>query len=222
MRYPDTMPRKQKLKVYRTPIGFHDAYVAAPSQKAALKAWGSDADLFARGIAETVTDQGLIREPLEKPGTIIRRPRGTSAEHLAALPKDEPTPRPRSPSPDDDEGPPPRPRRRATGAGTSRRAPVHKGELRAPVAARPTDESKKESPAESRPSRVRLEEAERALERAQAEHKDAIAEIRHREIELRQTRLDLEKRHEAEIAKLQASLAKVRDRYRAALEKWRD
>lgn len=34
------MPRKQKLKVYRTPIGFHDAYVAAPSQKAALKAWG--------------------------------------------------------------------------------------------------------------------------------------------------------------------------------------
>ena len=32
-----------KLKVYRTPIGFHDAYVAAPSQKAALDAWGSDA-----------------------------------------------------------------------------------------------------------------------------------------------------------------------------------
>ena len=27
--------RATKLKVYRTPIGFHDAYVAAPSQKAA-------------------------------------------------------------------------------------------------------------------------------------------------------------------------------------------
>ena len=26
------------LKVYRTPIGFHDAYVAAPSKKAALRA----------------------------------------------------------------------------------------------------------------------------------------------------------------------------------------
>lgn len=32
--------RNRKLKVYRTPIGFHDAYVAAPSQKAALEAWG--------------------------------------------------------------------------------------------------------------------------------------------------------------------------------------
>ena len=30
------MPRK--LKVFRTPTGFHDAYVAAPSRKAALEA----------------------------------------------------------------------------------------------------------------------------------------------------------------------------------------
>ena len=44
------------LKVYRTPIGFHDAYVAAPSQKAALAAWGADANLFARGSAEQVTE----------------------------------------------------------------------------------------------------------------------------------------------------------------------
>jgi hypothetical protein len=44
--------RTQKLKVYRTPIGFHDAYVAAPSKKAALEASGSDANLFVRGIAE--------------------------------------------------------------------------------------------------------------------------------------------------------------------------
>ena len=41
----------RKLKVFRTPIGFHDAYVAAPSQKAALQAWGTDTDLFARGVA---------------------------------------------------------------------------------------------------------------------------------------------------------------------------
>ena len=51
------------LKVYRTPIGFHDAYVAAPSQKAALQAWGSDANLFARGVAELVTDPALTAEP---------------------------------------------------------------------------------------------------------------------------------------------------------------
>lgn len=33
----------RKLKVFCTPIGFHDAYVAAPSQKAALEVWDTDA-----------------------------------------------------------------------------------------------------------------------------------------------------------------------------------
>lgn len=79
--------RKQKLKVFRTPIGFHDAYVAAPSQKAALEAWGSDADLFARGSAEEVTDPELMKAPLESPGTIVKVLRGTKAEQLAALKK---------------------------------------------------------------------------------------------------------------------------------------
>ena len=73
-----------KLKVYRTPIGFHDAYVAAPSQKAALLAWGSDADLFARGIAELVTDEELIAAPLASPGKVIRKLRGTTDEQLEA------------------------------------------------------------------------------------------------------------------------------------------
>lgn len=31
------------LKVYRTPIGYHGAYVAAAGQKAALAAWSADA-----------------------------------------------------------------------------------------------------------------------------------------------------------------------------------
>jgi hypothetical protein len=83
------MPRAQKLKVYCTPIGFHDAYVAAPSQKAALEAWGSDANLFARGIAEQVTDPKLTAAPLAQPGQVIRRLRGTAAEHVAALPADQ-------------------------------------------------------------------------------------------------------------------------------------
>jgi hypothetical protein len=74
------MARKQKLQVYRTPIGFHDAYVAAPSQKAALAAWGSDADLFARGVADVVTDPELTREPLENPGEVIKRLRGSAEE----------------------------------------------------------------------------------------------------------------------------------------------
>lgn len=75
------MPRK--LKVFRTPIGFHDAYVAAPSRKAALAAWGSDADLFARGVAEEVTDPALMSDALASPGEVVRRSRGTAAEQLA-------------------------------------------------------------------------------------------------------------------------------------------
>lgn len=77
------MPRK--LKVFRTPIGFHDAYVAAPSQKAALEAWGSDSNLFARGTAEQVTDPKLTAEPLEHPGEVIRVSRGDLKAQLKAL-----------------------------------------------------------------------------------------------------------------------------------------
>lgn len=76
----------RKLKVYRTPIGFHDAYVAAPSQKAALQAWGTDTDLFARGVAEQVTDAALMEEPLAHPGKVIRKTRGSVDDHMAALP----------------------------------------------------------------------------------------------------------------------------------------
>lgn len=79
-----------RLKVYRTPIGFHDAYVAAPSQKTALEAWGADANLFARGVAELVTDPALTAELLAHPGQVIRKLRGTAAEQLAAWPPDAP------------------------------------------------------------------------------------------------------------------------------------
>lgn len=94
-----------KLKVYRTAAGFHDAYVAAPSQKAALKAWGSDHDLFARGIAEMVTDPALTAEPLAHPGEVIRRSRGSADEQLAALPDSKPKPRRKA-----DPAPAPKPR----------------------------------------------------------------------------------------------------------------
>lgn len=83
------MPRK--LKVFRTPTGFHDAYVAAPSRKAALLAWGADADLFARGTAEEVTDSRLMAEPLKHPGDIVRVSRGDLAAQLKAF---EPRKRP--------------------------------------------------------------------------------------------------------------------------------
>lgn len=92
------MAKAAKLKVFRTPIGFHDAYVAAPSMKAALEAWGSGTNLFAAGAAEVVTDPELMRQPLDRPGEVIRKARGTDAEHVKALgasgKKDRPSPDP--------------------------------------------------------------------------------------------------------------------------------
>jgi hypothetical protein len=78
------------LKVFRTAIGFHDAYVAAPTMKAALEAWGADRNLFASGRAERVTDAKLIRAPLADPGKVIKVLRGTEAEQFAALEKAAP------------------------------------------------------------------------------------------------------------------------------------
>jgi hypothetical protein len=78
------MPRA--LKVYRTSTGFYDAYVAATTKKAALRAWGAGKDLFAIGAAELVTDPALTAEPLASPGTVVKRSRGNLAQQLAAMP----------------------------------------------------------------------------------------------------------------------------------------
>jgi hypothetical protein len=103
------MPRK--LKVFRTAIGFDDAYVAAPSRKAALDAWGAEADLFARGVAEEVTDAKLTKAPLAKPGEVIRVSRGDLSQHLKALPrkaKRKVAPAPAKPAKKAKPRPPPR------------------------------------------------------------------------------------------------------------------
>jgi hypothetical protein len=106
---------KRPLKVFRTSIGFQDAYVAATSRKAALEAWGTTKDLFAAGLAELVSDARLTKAPLAQPGAIIRIARGTTAQHLAAA-KPVRVPRPETHEPEaaraDDEPPPPLQKRR--------------------------------------------------------------------------------------------------------------
>lgn len=159
-----------KLKVYRTPIGFHDAYVAAPSQKAALQAWGSDRDLFARGVAEVVTDPGLAAEALAQPGIVIKRSRGTAAEQIAALP---PTParraRPEAPA---DEGE--RPQRKPRAAPAPKPKPDR-------TALREAEDALAEAQARHRSEdrALRAEEAalakrRRAMEREQADERDRL------------------------------------------------
>ena len=227
----------RKLKVYRTPIGFHDAYVAAPNQKAALKAWGADVDLFARGVAELVTDDSLTREPLERPGEVIRRRRGTDAENLAALPKAKRPVARRTALPDEDEGPPPRRRQSArTAAVPSRRraSPAAETEPEKPAErpsrrdnARVSDAArapKKPAPRRrtARPSRAKLEEAEAALERSERDHTGAIDAIRQEERALQEKRRDLQRKHEAEVETLEETIDRERRRYGEGLAKWRE
>jgi hypothetical protein len=172
------MPRKSALKVFRTPIGFHDAYVAVPSRKAALAAWGADADLFARGAAELVEDLELVREPLAHPGKVIRRLRGTVEEQVAALPA----------------------------------APVRPP---SPTPAKPRERKKP-----PKPDRSALIEAELALDAIRQRHANERDDLAGRRAELDRERVCQKDRQAGELAKAEAKLAVVRDRYEQALRKW--
>lgn len=173
----------RKLKVFRTAIGFHDAYVAAPSQKAALEAWGATNNLFAIGSAEVVDDKDLMEEPLASPGKVIRRIRGSLEEHLAA------------------------------------------GSERKKVKARqttPTKPSRKAKTAKPRPSRDKLDQAEVALEAAQADAASEMEAFDRRAADLRRERAAAEVRRAKAIAQLERELDRVRTRYERALQRWRD
>ncbi|MBW6527113.1 hypothetical protein KZ813_09710 [Sphingomonas sp. RHCKR7] len=184
----------RKLKVFRTPAGFHDAYVAAPSRRAALVAWGADADLFARGVAEEVTDAALMEEPLAHPGEVVRRSRGSAAEQLAALPPDRPK-RARAAAAAEEEGPPRRGRAARAKAATKPPAP--------------------------RPSRADLEAAEAALEQEDARRRAEEKALAERQAALDRERREAGRRHERERARLDAARERAAGAYAAAVEAWR-
>jgi hypothetical protein len=182
------MPRK--LKVFRTAIGFHDAYVAAPSRKAALAAWGTDKDLFARGAAEEVSDPGLTAAPLARPGTVIRTLRGGTAENLAALGK---------------------PAKRARKPADKPRAPTSSP---APAPAPPP-------PPPPRPSRVAVERAANALERATAKHAAAWDRLARRRAALEREEQALRTAQRAERELLEAAHGEAKAAHDEALRAWR-
>ena len=189
------MARATKLKVYRTAIGFHDAYVAAPSQKAALEAWGSDKDLFGRGVAEIVTDPALTEEPLASPGKVVRRLRGTADEQMAALPPDKPRRDVRSKGSDQAVARP----TRAT-------------------AAPPRAAKRKPKPA---PSRAKLVAAEEALTIFDAQARERLDELERREAALVKERTTLLSVQETDRARLARRLDHEREGYDGAIARWR-
>jgi hypothetical protein len=188
------MAAPKKLKVFRTAIGFHDAYVAAPSKKAALEAWGSTRDLFASGAAERVEDPDLMRAPLAEPGVVIRRSRGGLAEQLAALPADQP----KGKRPAAEPEPSSRPTAKA-----------------AKIKGRPRPKPK------PKPDRAPLDRAEEALSAAERHHADERAALDAREAELRRDRRALEKHQSGELTKLRGKRDEVRAAYDRAMKDWR-
>lgn len=205
------MARKQKLKVFRTPAGFHDAYVAAPSQKAALKAWGSDADLFARGIAEVVTDEALTREPLERPGEVIKRARGTAAEHMASLPRTSGKGKSSAGKTDQWDDDPTHPTKRTARTSRSRRAAAKP---------EPSPKPKPKPKPKPRPSREKLEQAEHTLADLVKAQDAAEAEIRKRQRALDQERRKLEEANERERTAAERAVEREREARSARLNRW--
>lgn len=190
------MARSPKLKVYRTPIGFHDAYVAAPSQKAALEAWGSDTNLFASGAAERIDDPELMREPLANPGKVIRRLRGTMAEHMAALPKDKARSRKTSKS-----------RSAETSASPPRKAK--------PAIRKPPPKPK------PRPDRQPLTRIEAELAEIEKRHERERSALGRKQAELDRERRALERDQAREHDSVERRVAAAREKYDRAMRAWR-
>jgi hypothetical protein len=67
----------RKLKVFQAQFGFYDTVVAAPSQAAALRAWGVNQNLFASGEATITTDEAAVAAATAHPETPLRRAVGS-------------------------------------------------------------------------------------------------------------------------------------------------
>lgn len=188
------MSRAQKLKVYRTAAGFNDAYVAAPSQKAALEAWGSDRDLFARGIAELVTDPALTAEPLASPGVVVKHSRGTTAEQINAMPDPEP--------------------RTQQKEGSDRpKASKHSTKSKPPAPSKPAPKPK--------PSSEKLEAAEAKLEAVKSDYAGRMKALADQEAKLARERRVLAKREREDVGEADAAVQEERQSYDDAMREWR-
>jgi hypothetical protein len=80
----------RKLKVFQAQFGFFDTVVAASSQAAALRAWGTHQNLFASGEATIATDEAAIVAATAHPEIPLRRAVGSSdafALEPTSLPK---------------------------------------------------------------------------------------------------------------------------------------
>ncbi|WP_132392559.1 hypothetical protein [Novosphingobium sp. PhB165] len=169
--------------------------MAAPSQKAALAAWGADSNLFLQGMAEKVDDPAFMNAPLADPGKVIKVPRGSPQEHLLALTQ--------TAAPKANAG-----SKKPPGASSPR------------TSGRPSAIHRKR-PTPPRPSRAALDAFEAELER----HDQALAEeLAELEAERKRIADEIAERRETAgkaRARLSSRLEKARSTHEAAMERWR-
>ena len=72
-----TKPKARKLKVFQAQFGFYDTVVAAPSQAAALRAWGIHQNLFTSGEAKQTSDAAAVKAALAHPEVPLKRAVGS-------------------------------------------------------------------------------------------------------------------------------------------------
>lgn len=203
----------RKLKTYQTSLGFFDLAIAAPSMKAALKAWGADSNLFHQGAAKESDDPNVIKATLKKPGVVLRRAVGSvgsfgeHAELLFDLDGGRPTKatrklirhRPKKS---------PAPLRPADNAAERKAALTYEREQKRRDLERAREEAIRQKERERRQQAV--DKAQGALDKAEGEHAERAAAIQ-RELEA------LEKRSQVEDARWH----KEKERLETALRRTR-
>jgi hypothetical protein len=71
----------QKLKVFQARFGFYDVVVAAPSQAAAQRVFGTRQNLFASGDAKVTLEKEVVAAATARPGALLRRAIGSTAPY---------------------------------------------------------------------------------------------------------------------------------------------
>jgi hypothetical protein len=201
----------RKLKTYQTSLGFFDLAIAAPSMAAALRAWGSDTNLFQQGFARETDDPAIVAATLARPGVVLRRPVGSDGAFSedAELPKELPvdkvkerTAKQRAPS-----GEPPAPKvddkaAREAALAFEREQKRRESERRKEEAAREKERKRREQA---------IATAETASEEAKRDHETKVEEIERDRAELDRRAQAEDARWEKQKEKLEAALRRARD-----------
>ncbi len=154
-----------RLKVFQAHMGFFDSVVAAPSQKAALEAWGTRQNLFGEGLAAPTDDADAVKAAMEQPGVVLKRAAGSKARFSRDAEAPDAPPRPAKMKP-------------AKATGGSKPAPARPKPDRSALAA--AERALEDADAAHRRAQDALEQERKALQTRERELEDQFRAARRR------------------------------------------